>query len=80
MSKPKLTPWFPADVKPVHVGEYEYRYESGYVFRAYFDGAKFVIHDLTEADWWGSPVDGSFSDHWRGLANPPKKTKQKGEK
>lgn len=28
MTKQKLTPWFPADVKPVHVGVYERNYGS----------------------------------------------------
>lgn len=38
----KLTDWFPADVKPTHIGEYDFKYESGYQFRAFLTGLNFL--------------------------------------
>lgn len=72
MKKPKLTPWFPADVKPVHVGVYEVR-GSNHMW-------------LWNGSLWCSAgkipwiCQGQYKV-WRGLANPPKATGQclKGE-
>lgn len=84
MKKQKLTDWFPADVKPLHVGVYQ-RGCKGKVSKYcywYWNG------DFWETGGWPTakqaalnPRDKSCSVWpWRGLANPPKETKQKGEK
>lgn len=67
----KVTPWFPADVKPVYIGWYEtFRMDSGkegkYPWRAFWDGFK-----------WCWEEDDSYSccsvqsRIWRGLADKP---------
>lgn len=71
----KLTDWFPADVKPTHIGEYDFKYEYGYQFRAFFDGTQFLIRDLRDLYWWDRPI--IRQGVWRGLAEPPKKAKAK---
>ncbi len=72
--KPKLTPWFPITQCPILVGEYNYKYSTGYEFRAYWDGEKWIIHDISEPDWWGNNVFvDPMSDEWRGLAEDPAK-------
>lgn len=68
----KLTPWFSAKVKPVHIGEYEYEYESGYSFRAFWDGIKFTIHDKNFPGEWGKEIlNPKKNENWRGLAEKP---------
>ena len=66
----KRTPWFPASVKPVHVGWYEASIGNCMVRRRYFDGNRWrfggkvgVISDLFES------YSGS---QWRGLTEPAK--------
>jgi hypothetical protein len=73
--KPELTPWFPTSINPGKIGEYEYRYEHGYQFRAYWSGKIWLIHDLAKGNlyYWGHPV--GASGHWRGLAEDPAKAK-----
>lgn len=39
----KLTPWFPADVKPVHVGWYQCKYGSQVPVWRYWDGADWLM-------------------------------------
>lgn len=70
----KLTPWFPADIKPVHVGAYlSCEYADGSDFYRYWDGKR-----------WGAAArtiqnaiilsDISFAHQynvWRGLARKP---------
>lgn len=72
--KPKLTPWASVRNWPSLIGEYDYKYENGYEFRAYWTGAKWIIHDETQPMWWGQNVlvDPS-TDKWRGLAKDPAK-------
>lgn len=75
MTAPKLTPWFPADVKPVRVGVYETRDVSVY-------GSKYQCWN---GKWWGCysfDVKKAYKDRrgksccqcveWRGLAVQPK--------
>lgn len=72
----KLTPWFPADVKPVHVGWYctDDPLRGGEsAFTWYWDGRHWRAD---KGDW----ICNQQNRQWRGLANPPKETKQKGEK
>ena len=66
MTKHKLTPWFPVGVKPIYIGEYEFRYESGYIFRSFFDGNNWIIHDKKYADMWGEKISNVGGD-WRGI-------------
>lgn len=89
MKKPKLTPWFPADVKPVHVGAYQRR-SAGEKFNYahyeywWWNGDFWELGGYTKAE---EAAKGKTSIHtldpfkeWRGLAKPPKEAKQKGEK
>ena len=76
----KLTPWFPADVKPVHEGDYEVkRYRSGGFgkmrpHRLTWDGEDWrYAHDFEKArksDF--ASMKASDGDMWRGLAEEPK--------
>ena len=43
MSKQKLTDWFPANVKPVHVGYYERDYGDSSLCNDYWNGTYFEI-------------------------------------
>jgi len=70
----KLTPWFPPEVKPVHVGYYEtgidYRHpesEKGgkSIFLWWFDGKNWV--DASRAYKCSEQ-----NRYWRGLAEKPK--------
>ena len=78
----KLTPWFPADVKPVHVGVYEI-YENKRSERRTFKHwngrfwgfASRTIMDAQNADALGPSIIQKCK--WRGLAEPPKKAKAK---
>ena len=72
MSEPKLTPWFPPDVKPVRRGWYLRDYLSGPAY-SHWNGAR----------WSGgclNLIDRAFVKHhpshdqsmqWRGLAEKP---------
>lgn len=67
----KVTPWFQANEAPVHIGEYEYRYESGYQFRAFWDGKRFLIHDKRHGMFWGLEIDDPKKlGKWRGRIKP----------
>lgn len=63
-----VTEWFPAEVKPVHVGQYQFKYQSGYTFPAFFDGSKFVIRDPKDVFYWDQSV--IYKGEWRGLTSP----------
>ena len=75
MSKPKLTPWFHADVKPVHVGVYETRDEDFHLAHYQFwDGKKWGLYsfDVKKA-YKGRKVNSCYQFvEWRGLAEQPK--------
>lgn len=68
----KLTPWFPADVKPVRPGVYEMRCDPPRWYRRW-DGRHWYIGDTnvsvaakeTLASWCAFEM-------WRGLAEEPK--------
>jgi hypothetical protein len=74
--KPKLTPWFPASVKPARVGVYNVdTLELGDIYR-YWDGRHW--------SFFGLSPDGAMTQHahgniftngrlfpWRGLAEKP---------
>ncbi len=79
----KKTPWFPADIKPVHVGVYETKHEVR-------PGAPESCFRYWDGKWWSLGarppamahwLRGAFTelvsefnvvDEWRGLADKPK--------
>jgi hypothetical protein len=79
--KPKLTPWFPADVRPVRPGFYEREWES---ISTIIDAGKF-LNDYFDGDLWtlsfhdkslnAAKIIGKFDLRWRGLAEDPAKAK-----
>jgi hypothetical protein len=69
MTAPKVTDWFPASVKPVHVGVYEAEPYEGLRHYSWWCGTMF--HGC-----WGSPtyaekqrqsLGGFIVNRWRGL-------------
>lgn len=84
MTKQRLTPWFPASVKPVHVGYYEVRNESYMHWNSkgrlvgrksrYWNGKKWLTTDPKgHLGFISEPsIMGSHpSQQWRGLAEKP---------
>lgn len=75
MSK-KLTPWFPAKVKPVHVGVYQTiqsHFPGSKTFYQFWDGQRwgFSGHTANEA-FEDKRVKSFYQDgDWRGLAEKP---------
>lgn len=84
--KQKLTPWFPADVKPVYVGWYQCQFHQQIPLWRYWDGQDWLMSygedkcndecfvDLTP----DKELISSFGDcpyesgeSWRGLAEKP---------
>jgi hypothetical protein len=59
--KPKVTDWFPPDVKPVHIGKYECQV-CGDGGQHKWDGENWVFNDGTHV---------GFNFHWRGLSEKP---------
>jgi len=69
MTKPKLTPWFPASIKPVRVGDYEYLYlVADLKFACWWDGKNFLI---SNGRFKGQRIKCFASDQWRELAAKP---------
>lgn len=76
----KLTEWYPADVKPVHVGVYEVRNSRPLHYRAqgrllgryrYWDGNNWMTAAPDDI-WHGPSIMGTHDTHqWRGLAQDP---------
>lgn len=70
------TEWFPAYVRPVHVGYYDVRYlgdrADGSVYVRYFwNGSDWQRDDLDDAKpIWGDPEFGIDGEFWRGLREP----------
>lgn len=70
----KLTPWFPAEVKPIHVGAYLSReYSDGADFFRYWDGARWgaAARTIPEAILQASESYACQGNQWRGLARKP---------
>jgi hypothetical protein len=68
MSEQKLTPWFPASVKPVREGVYEVK-EVG--------GPNTFLLRWFRKRWWLTECDGKAfiqDREWRGLSTPPKES------
>lgn len=75
MSKQKLTPWFPDDVKPARRGVYRVDPFSGDSWYAYFDGEKFGWHGLSPEgayDMRKEKTGCAPDQRWRGLAQEPR--------
>jgi hypothetical protein len=74
----KLTPLFPPNVKPVHVGVYpsrlpeEYNYEEGY---SHWDGITWGNQYATPPEANKRGLCGEQEKMWRGLASDPKASK-----
>lgn len=67
MDAKKLTPWFPPEVKPVHVGWYERQHLAGFFhFFTWWNGEYFQCSE--------DEPDCAFCQNqpWRGLAEPPR--------
>lgn len=77
MSEKKLTPWFPASVKPARNGVYEVEgpEDLGRNYFSYFDGERWhgqwFTPERARAKAPGIGI-GLQSDKWRGLAQEPK--------
>jgi hypothetical protein len=69
----KLTPWFPAHVKPVYPGVYEIQSDSINWYRRW-DGNRWFVGATTKesAAVETIPFFGTPDAPWRGLAEPPK--------
>ena len=77
MSKQKLTQWFPADVKPVHVGVYEVLYQNGKYGKRYryWDGKKFCYQSFDSQHAFDKRYSSTRLPkyvEWRGLSEQPK--------
>jgi hypothetical protein len=67
----KLTPWFPAHIKPVYPGVYEVRFPPGTWYRRW-DGTRWYSGDSDKKIAALSTLKGASPLPWRGLAKPPK--------
>ena len=66
----KMTPWFPPDIKPVRIGEYECKYcveNRNPLSRHYWDGKRWIF---SRSNSWVLN-----STIWRGLSRPTRKEK-----
>lgn len=72
---PKLTPWFPGDVKPVRPGVYE---RKVVVLRRYYSrwtGSRWLTIEDSAQRAAQSNYQSMYQDlPWRGLAEPPKES------
>ncbi len=69
----KLTPWFPANVKPVRAGVYEIQDGLAAWYRRW-DGLRWYVGGPTPG-WASNEIIGLDNGHrapWRGLAEEPK--------
>lgn len=80
MKEPKLTPWIKCINPPVRKGWYELaaNYQKSTWMGHYEDGIWTCSNGFRMGDLNNYPESSNY--RWRGLANPPKETKQKGEK
>lgn len=79
MSKPRVTPWFPADVKPVRVGVYE-TVQGGLEYFNYWDGLRWhgAMGTPQDAETFATCHNPSWENapqKWRGLARKPRSAK-----
>lgn len=73
MTKPHLTPWFPADVKPVHVGVYETVADAPNKMYQHWKGIRWGSYDSRKEWCYAFTFVRSSHQHvkWRGLAEKP---------
>lgn len=74
MNEPKLTPWFPAHVKPARRGVYERHWGHGDLCFALWTGKRW---NTSWSDPWiaaerSTRISGVQHLPWRGLAKEPK--------
>lgn len=69
MKQPKLTPWYPASVKPVRPGVYEVHFDRDCAISfKRWTGRRWVWLEIAlRSDFGRKP-----GDKWRGLAQDPK--------
>ena len=77
MSKPKLTDWFPTDIKPVNVGVYQTDTGNGEEGFQYWNGVnwRFWGFNVNDAFRCRHDKSGFQKVKWRGRANNPKRKK-----
>jgi hypothetical protein len=72
----KLTPWFPANVKPVRAGVYEVKGDPKYKWHRYWDGKDWYCGSFTPngavANFNEYRLRAVIKFPWRGLAEEPK--------
>lgn len=69
-----LTPWFPSEIKPVHVGAYlSYEYSDGSDFYRYWDGEHWgaASRTIENALPFSQSSFACQSNRWCGLARKP---------
>lgn len=75
MSKPKVTGWYPGEVKPVRVGLYERIYDDNAAHVSYWTGEYFSVflerHEQ-EDDFYRLMPSIFQNEPWRGLTEPSK--------
>lgn len=72
--KTRLTPWFPADVKPVHVGVYMTRTHEGERTPWFnkWDGHRWMVSMYSASQAEKCKALSSYTEfEWRGLAEKP---------
>ena len=72
MSKPKLTPWYPASVKPVRKGVYQVRVFPHFDGWRRWEGGRWMATSADRQIAEASTRPGCVKVEWRGLAEPPK--------
>lgn len=73
MSKKELTPWFDGDVKPVRVGVYQRKVDSGFYY-CHWDGSIWCFGGGPEPHYAWTYDSPAFNQSlpWRGLASRPR--------
>lgn len=69
----KLTPWFPAYIKPVHIGVYKTRGYAMLTTFAKWNGFQWYVDAFNMNDAQTRTAPSMIQDRqWRGLASKPK--------
>lgn len=74
MKEESLTPWFPAEVKPVHVGVYPVKFSLCGEGFSHWNGKKWGFAMNTPAQAKKSPGNRAYAEQrkeWRGLRSKP---------
>ena len=69
----QTTEWYPAEIKPVHVGWYECRYDDYYskaIYKYWFDGTFWFLGPNSRKLVYGNV--NTQGETWRGLKEPAK--------